>query len=151
MTTTTAPALAEGVTYADAWLYVQEAAPDLIATWQSARAAYDRHESGYQAGAVAWQRRAGAIRRRPRSEYAEALAIGTVNDASASTTSFVITLTGDTVDATDDHYNGRIITFTSGVLLQQSTDITDYNGTTKAVTVTALTEAPGNGDPFVIS
>ena len=75
MTTTTAPALAEGVTYADAWLYVQEAAPDLIATWQAARAAYDRHESGYQAGAVAWQRRAGAIRRRPRSEYAEALAV----------------------------------------------------------------------------
>ncbi len=84
-------------------------------------------------------------------EGAEALAIGTVNDGSASTTVFIITLTGDTIDATDDHYNGRIITFTSGILLQQATDITDYNGSTKAVTCTALTEAPGNGDQFVIS
>ena len=41
----------------------------------AARDAYDRHESGSQARAVAWQRRAGAIRRRPRSEYAEALAV----------------------------------------------------------------------------
>ena len=84
-------------------------------------------------------------------EGAEALAIGTVNDGSASTTAFVIALTGDTVDATDDHYNGRIITFTTGALLQQATDITDYDGGTKTVTVTALTEAPGNGDQFVIS
>ena len=84
-------------------------------------------------------------------EGAEALAIGTVNDASATTTDFIITLTGDTVDATDDHYNGRIITFTTGILLQQSTDILDYTGSTKSVNVTALTEAPGNGDQFVIS
>ncbi len=84
-------------------------------------------------------------------EGGEALAIGTVNDASATTTDFIITLTGDTVDSTDDHYNGRIITFTTGILLQQSTDILDYTGSTKSVNVTALTEAPGNGDQFVIS
>ncbi len=84
-------------------------------------------------------------------EGAEALAIGTVNDASASTTVFKIALTGDTVDITDDHYNGRVITFTSGALLQQSTDITDYDGGTTTVTVTALTEAPANGVQFVIS
>lgn len=54
-------------------------------------------------------------------------------------------------EATNDHYNGRIITFTSGVLLGQSTDITDYDGTTKYLTVTALTEAPSNTDTFVIS
>lgn len=71
----------------------------------------------------------------------------TVNDASATTTSFIITSS----EATDDHFNGRIITFTSGNLAGQSTDITDYTGATKTVTVTALTEAPANGDSFVIS
>ena len=70
-----------------------------------------------------------------------------VNDAAASTTAFVITST----EATDDHFNGRIITFTSGALIGQSTDITDYVGATKTVTVTALTEAPANSVTFVIS
>ncbi len=84
-------------------------------------------------------------------EGAEALVIGTVNDAGASTTVFVIAVTGDTISSVDDFYNGRIITFTTGNLLQQSTDITDYNGTTKAVTVTALTAAPDNSIQFVIS
>lgn len=71
----------------------------------------------------------------------------TVNDAGASTTAFIITSGEDT----DDHFNGRIITFTSGALDGQSTDITDYTGATKAVTVTALTEAPANGVSFVIT
>lgn len=69
-----------------------------------------------------------------------------VNDASATTTSFVTDLT----EATNDHYKGRLITFTSGALLGQQTDITAYNGTTKAITCTALTEAPANGTTFVI-
>ena len=69
-----------------------------------------------------------------------------VNDASATTTSFVTALT----EATNDHYNQGVIVFTSGVLIGQRTDITDYDGTSKTVTVTALTEAPGNGDTFVI-
>jgi hypothetical protein len=67
--------------------------------------------------------------------------------AGSTTTSVVTNLT----EATDDHYNGRVITFTSGALLGQSTNITDYNGTTKALTVTALTEAPADTDAFVIS
>lgn len=71
---------------------------------------------------------------------------GAVNDASATTTSFVSNLT----EATDDHYNGRIIVFTSGAVAGQATDITDYNGTTKAITMTALTEAPANSVTFVI-
>ena len=69
-----------------------------------------------------------------------------VNDASATTTSFVTDLT----ETTDDHYIGLTIKFTTGNLAGQGTDITDYNGTTKAVTVTALTEAPANGDDFII-
>lgn len=84
-------------------------------------------------------------------EGAEALVIGEVNDASASTTVFVIQVTGDTISSVNDFYNGRIITFTSGNLLQQATDITAYNGTTKAVTVTALTAAPDDNSQIVIS
>jgi len=80
-------------------------------------------------------------------EGATALVATSVNDASASTTAFVAALT----ETTDDHYNGRIITFTSGDLKGQSTDITDYVGSSKTVTVTQLTEAPANSVTFVIS
>lgn len=55
-------------------------------------------------------------------------------------------------EATADHYNGRVIIFTSGALQYQATDITDYelvNGFGQ-FTVTAMTEAPASGDPFVI-
>lgn len=67
--------------------------------------------------------------------------------AGSTTTSIVTNLT----EATDDHYNGRVITFITGALVGQSTNITDYNGTTKTMTVTALTEAPADTDGFVIS
>jgi len=71
----------------------------------------------------------------------------TVNDASATTTSFVTALT----EATDDHYNQKVITFIDGNLSGQSRVISDYNGTTKAITVDeAFTEAPANGDGFII-
>ena len=54
-------------------------------------------------------------------------------------------------EATDDHYNGRLITWTSGVLKDQQTDITDYTGSTKVLTYTATTDAPSNTDTFVIT
>lgn len=55
-------------------------------------------------------------------------------------------------EATADHYNGRIIIFTSGALTGQATDITDYalSGANGHFTVTALTEAPANNDTFII-
>ncbi len=61
-----------------------------------------------------------------------------------STTAFA----SNGLDATDDHYNGRTIIFTSGVLEDQATDITDYTGATGLLTVTALTEAPTAGDTW---
>ena len=80
----------------------------------------------------------------------EASALGivpsSVNDAAATATAFISALT----EATDDHYNGRIIVFTSGAVAGQATDITDYAGATKTITMTALTEAPANGVTFVI-
>lgn len=80
----------------------------------------------------------------------EAGALGLVSStcaAGSTTTSIVTNLT----EATDDHYNGRVITFTSGALAGQSSSISDYNGTTKTLTIVAVTEAPANTDPFVIS
>lgn len=58
----------------------------------------------------------------------------------------------DITEATADHYNGRRVHFTSGVLDGQATDITDYElvGGIGQFTVTALTEAPANNDTFVI-
>ena len=53
-------------------------------------------------------------------------------------------------EATDDHFNGRVIIWTSGVLLGQATDITDYTGATQTFTFTAVTEAPSNNNTFVL-
>lgn len=77
----------------------------------------------------------------------QGLVLGTAVTGTLTTTAFTTSLT----EATDDHYNGRTLTFTSGVLAGQMTTITDYNGTTKAVTVSAMTEAPSNGDAFFIA
>ena len=46
--------------------------------------------------------------------------------------------------------DGRIIIFTSGTLVNQATDITDYDGATNVFTVTALTSAPTDSTTFVI-
>ncbi len=59
-------------------------------------------------------------------------------------------MTSNLTEVTDDHYIGRIIIWTSGVLLRQATDITDYAGTNGLLTFTAVTEAPSNTDTFII-
>ena len=56
----------------------------------------------------------------------------------------------DSLEATDDHYNGRIIIFTSGVNKHQATDITDYDGTNKRFTYTAVTDTPENNATFIV-
>jgi len=78
-------------------------------------------------------------------------AFALVPGAAVTGTLTTTTFTTNLIEATDDHYNGRVVTFTSGVLNGQSTDITDYTGSTKLITVTAMTEAPSNTDTFVIS
>ncbi len=97
-------------------------------------------------------------------------AIKVVTDAQAKASTTIITGTIDTTvaatttefeadditEATADHFNGRVILFTTnGVdnrLVGQATDITDYalNGGRGHFTVTALTEAPINNSTFVI-
>lgn len=76
---------------------------------------------------------------------------GTVDDTvlTPTTTQFEA---DDITEATADHYNGRIVIFTSGVLVQQAAEITDYqlNSGRGRFTITTRTEAPGNNDTFVI-
>jgi hypothetical protein len=59
-------------------------------------------------------------------------------------------MTTDLTEATDDHYNGRSIVWTSGALAGQASDITDYDGTTKMLTYSVVTDSPSNGDTFII-
>lgn len=77
----------------------------------------------------------------------DGIIVAQVNDAGATTTAFIA---DGFTEATDDHFIGRLITFISGALSGQQTDITDYTGATQTFTVSALTEAPGNNDFFVI-
>ncbi len=59
-------------------------------------------------------------------------------------------MTSDLSETTNDHYNGRIIIWTSGVLQSQATNITDYVGSGGLLTFTAVTEAPSAADTFII-
>ncbi|OQX53189.1 MAG: hypothetical protein B5M48_03825 [Candidatus Omnitrophica bacterium 4484_213] len=80
----------------------------------------------------------------------EASAETIVTGAAVAGTLSTTQMTTDLTEATDDHYNGRIIIWTSGVLKDQATDVTDYDGATKKLTYTATTEAPSEGDTFVL-
>lgn len=70
-----------------------------------------------------------------------------VNDAAPTTSSFVTAL----INTTDDFYNNSVLTFTSGPANGQARRISDYNGTTKTVTLDPpLSLAPVNGNTFTI-
>jgi hypothetical protein len=58
----------------------------------------------------------------------------------------------DVTEATDDHFNGRVVLFTSGALAGQATSISDYTtaGGIGQFTVVAITEAPANNDTGII-
>jgi len=81
---------------------------------------------------------------------------GTIVTGTVDTTAFTATTTilesDDITTAAADHYNGRIILFTSGTLQNQATDITDYelNGGRGKFTYTAVTSAPADDVTFVI-
>jgi len=80
-----------------------------------------------------------------------AASAGTIESAAAVAGTLSTTeMTTDLTEATNDHYNGRIIIWTSGVLKNQATDITDYDGATKKLMFTAVTEAPSEADTFII-
>lgn len=82
--------------------------------------------------------------------------VGEVDDSTESptTTTFeaLRIAPNGTAETTADHYNGRTLLFVSGALQSQQTDITDYvlQNSKERYTVTALTEAPADGDNFVV-
>ena len=77
---------------------------------------------------------------------AETIVVGAAEAGTLSTTVMTTNLT----EATDDHYNGRIVIWTSGVLQDQASDITAYLGATGRLTYTAVTEAPSAADSFIV-
>jgi hypothetical protein len=86
---------------------------------------------------------------------ADKIEVYAVEDTDVSPTSTAFQATrglGRSEEATADHFNGRNILFLSGALQGKMTDITDYALTNSrgAFTVTALGEAPADGDRFVV-
>ena len=82
---------------------------------------------------------------------ANTIVTGTVShDNTAATTT--VFYCDDITTAAADHYNGRIVIFTSGTLQNQATDITDYevSGGEGKFTVTAVTSAPADNVTFII-
>lgn len=73
---------------------------------------------------------------------------GEINDTGATTTVFKV---DGFTEATDDHFNGDVIMFTSGALLGQCRVINDYTGSTQTITLgEALTDTPADNDDIVI-
>lgn len=77
----------------------------------------------------------------------EGVITGTAQTGTLTTTQMTTDLTG----YDNDRLIGRIITWTSGPLAGESADITDYASTSGLLTFTAVTEAPTNGNEFVIT
>lgn len=73
-----------------------------------------------------------------------------VNGAATATTLSTTQMSTNLTNATNDHYKGRVLIWTSGTLQNQAAAITAYNGTSKTLTFTTTTGAPSNGDTFII-
>lgn len=80
----------------------------------------------------------------------EAGALGIVSSSALTGTLTTTAMTTNLTEATNDHYNGRVIVWTSGVLAGEAREILDYDGATKKLTYSTTTDAPSNGDSFVI-
>lgn len=84
--------------------------------------------------------------------------VDVIQQYTVDTATFTPTTTQCQVDAVDigslegtnDHFIGRVMIFTSGDLIYQATEITDYDGTNKRFSFTALTEPPGDNDTFIV-
>lgn len=76
-----------------------------------------------------------------------ALTIQNFSVGSGSSTTRIAT---DLTESVSDHWNGRTVIFFTGTLAKQAATISDYNGSTKELTVSQLTSAPAPGDTAVI-
>lgn len=71
-----------------------------------------------------------------------------IDDASATASSFATNL----AETSDGHYTNGTMVFIRGSLTGQSRPILGYSGTTKTITLDeAFTEAPANGDSFILT
>lgn len=80
--------------------------------------------------------------------------VDTATEAASTTTCEAFRIAPNTTEeTTTSHYNGRLITWTSGVLLGQQTAISAYiiQNSKERFTFDATTEAPGDADRFVIT
>lgn len=73
-----------------------------------------------------------------------------VHGAAVTGTLSTTQMTTDLAEVTDDHYVGRSVIWTSGVLKDQASKITAYLGSTKMLTYDTVTEAPANTDDFIL-
>ncbi len=78
---------------------------------------------------------------------AAAIAKGAAIAGTLSTTE----MTTDLTETTNNHYKGLVLKWTTGALAEQGTEITAYDGATKKLTYTAVTDAPAATDKFVIN
>jgi len=79
------------------------------------------------------------------------LALGASPSGAATADTLSTTqMSTDLTEPSNDHYKNRIILWASGALDGQGARITDYDGPSKTLTFTAVTEAPSEGDTFII-
>jgi hypothetical protein len=78
--------------------------------------------------------------------------LGIVRCNAQGTHSNTTTTSDSSISSVNDFYNGRTIVFVSGSLAGQAARITDYVGSTKVFTHTALANGAtaANGDDFVV-
>ena len=77
--------------------------------------------------------------------------LGIVTGVAEAGTLSTTQMTTDLTESTNDHWIGKILTWTSGVLLGQSTDLTDSVGANGLLTYTQVTDAPSAADKFKIT
>lgn len=80
--------------------------------------------------------------------------VDTATEASTTTTLEAFRIAPNTTESTvDDFYNGRLITFTTGNLTGQQTDITDFTNqnSKERYTFSTLTAAPDDASRFVVT
>lgn len=81
--------------------------------------------------------------------YDDLITIGTVAASpTPTTTAFAITISP--VETTNDHFKDLVVGFADGPLKGQNAQVLSYDGSTKVLTVTEMTNAPGVGNVILL-
>lgn len=83
------------------------------------------------------------------ADMLELLAKGGVSGVVQSGSSTSV-LTTNLTQTNNDHFNGRSVVFITGTNQYVAAEITDYSGSSKELTISAVPVAPSAGDVFVI-